>query len=513
MSSAAKIGAFMLVVLAILGYFVLKIEDIDLSRGKGTRQIKVTFDNVAGLDEKSAVRVAGVRKGKVTKIHVLPNGKAEVTLEVDDDVPLHGNASAKVANLGLLGEKYVELNPGDETAPVLADKQTVTLRGTAPASFDDVTNQVAAIATDVKAITASLRQVMAGPTGEQRLEDIVENVRAITGEVRALIAANRTNVDATLANAREITAALKVTIPKLAADIDRVANQIGGTVGENREDVRVIVENLKGLSRDLRTTSDNLNAITGQVKSGEGTVGKLLYSNEAHDKLTSALASVESGVNELKNTLGRANRIGLDLGIKADYYAGLNQDVTGTGIDKDIVGTSRSAVQLRLTPNPERNRFYNIELADDPRGRRRDKIFSTTTVDPATGAEQTIVTKQTKFDRDFLLSAQAGWNLDNYAVRLGLFDNTGGAGVDYHYNDRIQITGEMFDFSKRRDPNPHIRLFGEYTFRKEKPNTPLLFVTGGVDNALNDTAFTFGGGVRWRDDDLKYLLGSIPLGK
>jgi phospholipid/cholesterol/gamma-HCH transport system substrate-binding protein len=513
MSSAAKIGAFMLVVLAILGYFVLKIEDIDLSRGKGTREIKVTFDNVAGLDEKSAVRVAGVRKGKVTKIQVLPNGQAEVTLEVDDDVPLRSNATAKVANLGLLGEKYIELDPGDETQPVNAQKE-VRLRGSAPASFDDVTNQVAAIATDVKAITASLRTVVAGPTGQQRLEDIVENVRAITGEVRALIAANRTNVDATLANAREITAALKVEIPKLARDIDRVANQIGGTVGENREDVRVVVENLKGLSRDLRTTADNLNAITGQVKSGEGTVGKLLYSDEAHEKLTSALTSVESGVTELKNTLGRANKIGMDLGIRADYYAGLSKEATGAeAIDQDIGGNSRSAVQLRLIPNPERNRFYNIELADDPKGRRRDKVFSTTTIDPATGASQTIVTKQTKFDRDFLISAQAGWNLDQYAVRLGLFDNTGGAGLDYHYNDRIQITGELFDFSKRRDPNPHVRLFGEYVFRKETPKTPMLFVTGGVDNALNDTAFTFGGGIRWRDDDLKYLLGSIPLGK
>ena len=93
MSSAAKIGVFMLVILAILGYFVLKIEDIDLSRGKGTRTVKILFDNVAGLDEKSAVRVAGVRKGKVTTVRLLDNGKAEVTLEIDNDVPLHSNAS------------------------------------------------------------------------------------------------------------------------------------------------------------------------------------------------------------------------------------------------------------------------------------------------------------------------------------------------------------------------------------------------------------------------------------
>lgn len=512
MSSAAKIGAFMLVILAIIGYFVLKIEDIDLHRGKGTREVKVLFDNVAGLDEKSAVRIAGVRKGKVSNIKVLPNGKAEVTLQVDDDVPLHANATARVANLGLLGEKYIELDPGTETAPVVQQQGTVTLRGTAPPSFDEVTNQVSAIATDVKAITESLRHVMAGPAGQQRLEDIVENVRGITSDVRALIQANRSNVDATLANAREITASLKVEIPKMTASIDRVATQIGGTVGENREDVRTIVENLRGLSRDLRTTADNLNSITGQVKSGEGTVGKLIYSNEAHDRLTRALESVETGVNELKTTLGRANRIGLDLGIKADYYAGLGEDKID-GVDKNVGGSARSAVTLRLIPNPERNRFYNVELADDPRGRRRDKIFETTVINPDTGEKTTTITQQTKFDRDFRISAQAGWNLDAFAVRLGLFDNTGGAGVDYKFNDRIRITGEAFDFGKRYDPNPHLRLYGEYIFRQEKPTTPTLFVTGGVDNAFNDTAFIFGGGIRWRDDDLKYFLGSLPIGK
>src|SRR5688572_344417 len=101
MSSAAKVGAFMLVILAILGYFILKIEDIDIGRSQKTRDIQVLFDDVAGLDERSAVRVAGVRKGKVTKIQLRPDGKALVTLQIDEDVPLFEGASARVANLGL----------------------------------------------------------------------------------------------------------------------------------------------------------------------------------------------------------------------------------------------------------------------------------------------------------------------------------------------------------------------------------------------------------------------------
>ena len=118
-----------------------------------------------------------------------------------------------------------------------------------------------------------------------------------------------------------------------------------------------------------------------------------------------------------------------------------------------------------------------------------------------------------RYDRDYLLSAQVGWKLEPALdVRVGLFESTGGVGADYRFGERIQVTGEAFDFGKKRDDNPHLRLFGEYVFRHERPHTPQLFVTSGVDNPLNDTAFVFGGGIRWRDEDLKYLIGSIPLG-
>src|SRR5438552_6955113 len=509
MTSAAKVGAFMLLALGIMAFFILKIEDINVRR-HGVRKISAIFTDVAGLDDKSAVRIAGVRKGKVTSVHVRPDGKAKVNMEIDDDVPLHANASAKVANLGLLGEKYVDIDPGAQNLPVIPEQQQVVLMGSQPASMDDITNQVASIANDVKAITTSLRGAIGGPQGQARLEDIVENVRTITTQVREIIAANQSNVDATLANARVVSEQLKSEIPKLAASIDHVASTIGGTVGENRADVHQVVDNTLDRPKELRTTADNLNDITGHVKTGEGTVGKLLYSNEAHDKLTSALTSVESGVNELRNTLGRANRIGMDVGIRADYYAGLKAQ-TDTA-QQTISGSSRSELSLRIIPNPERNRFYNVVLADDPRGHRVEKVFETTVTNP-NGTSTTTTTHEVKFDRNFLISAQAGWALGDFGVRLGLFDNTGGAGVDWRYNDRLRVTGEAFDFGGKRDDKPHFRGYAEYILRKETPRPPTIFVTTGFDNPLNDRAFVIGGGIRWRDDDVKYLLSSVPVGK
>lgn len=501
----------MLVVLGVLAFFVLKIEDVKVRRTNDSKKITAVFDSVAGLDNRSAVRVAGVRVGKVTKIDLRPDGKAEVELEIDKDVQLHANAQAHVANLGLLGEKYIELDPGTPNQPVLSEQKTVVLPGTQPATIDQVTDQISAIATDVKAITASLRATVATPNGQAQLQDIVANVDNITKQVRDLIAANRANVDATMANAQAITAQLKTQIPRLADSIERVANSMNGTLNENRADVHKAIENLKTLSADLRTTSENLGAITGQVRSGKGTVGKLLYEDETANRLNTALASVESGVNELRNTIGRVGKLQLDLGMNADYYAGLPKQQAGL---ESLSGNSRSAIWLRLSPNPtENNRFYNVELADTPNGHQKDKVFETTTLDPVTGTSSTTITKETQFDRNFVISAQAGWHLGAVDARVGLIDSTGGGGVDLHWNRRLTLTGEAFDFSERYDKNPHLRLFGEYTLRQAKPKTPLIFIRSGIDNPFNNTAFIVGAGIRWRDDDLKYLLGSVPIPK
>ena len=100
MSTAAKVGAFFLVVLAITGLLIWKIEDLRLGRG-APRKITVQFQNVAGLDEKTAVRVAGVSVGKVSKIRLV-EGKA---LGLDEKWAY--NAVKAVGNYGQIFERNV----------------------------------------------------------------------------------------------------------------------------------------------------------------------------------------------------------------------------------------------------------------------------------------------------------------------------------------------------------------------------------------------------------------------
>lgn len=480
MSTAAKVGAFFLVILAIVALFIWKIEDLRVGRGP-SRGVTVQFKDVAGLDEKTAVRVAGVRVGRVTRIRLTDTGRALVDIELDSDVALRQGASASIESLGLLGEKYVELVPGPFGAPPLPDNAVIV--GGVPVSFDEITKLARDIGEDVKEITQSLKESIGGPAGEERLENIVENMRAISEEVRAMVEANRVGVDATVANFREFSEAMR----ELVARVDTIIASNEGNFSQG-------LSNIREISGKLETTTENLNQITGRIREGEGTVGKLVQSDETHENLNEALVAVKEGVAGLNKAIGALGRTKIDLGMRAEHLAAHDR------------GKGYFTLDINPADSP---RFYRVELVTQPFGRRKSRTTVERTTFPDGHVEQTI-TDTDEFKDDFAISALFGYRWKGLVARGGLIEGRGGGGVDYMMlKDRLRFSAEMWDFDRPNDFSAHAKVAGRYYF------SPSVFVTGGWDDFLNrsrdsDSLF-FGAGLRWSDEDIKYLLGSIPL--
>jgi phospholipid/cholesterol/gamma-HCH transport system substrate-binding protein len=487
MSPTARVGAFMLLALIVLGVFIIKIEEFPLGSKRGRSLVQASFVSVAGLDEKSPVRIAGVRVGLVEGI-ALQGDRAIVTLALDPGVRLHRGAYAEVTSLGMLGDKYVELYPGDLNAPPL-DPQTV-LSGTSPIGFDKVLKTVGDVGEDVKAVTGSLRQTLGGVEGQKRLDDIVENIRQLTAEVKAMVAGNRANVDATMVNFKEFSETLKTELPKLAEKLNALADRVDAVVAENRDSIKGSVDNVKDLSGKLRTTADNINVITGKIARGEGTIGKLVNDDETINNLNSTLKSVETGVNSLKNTVGRAERWKLDMNVRSEYLPGL-----------DIDSKSRSVLGIDL--NTSDVRFFRLEFASTPFGKLSSATDTRTVIYPD-GHVETTVTKRSTASDTYSVAAQVGYNYGPYTVRAGLFDSTGGVGLDRTFvQKKLKVTFEAYNFNRDTKP-PHLRLEGRYFLTKN------LFGYAGWDDPMwsQRSSVLFGGGVTWGDDDIKYLLGT-----
>ncbi len=128
-----KVGIFVFLGLAVLIVFILSIGGFK-TWTSGYRADFI-FNFVNGVRVGAPVRFAGVDVGEVKKIYLqfLPKeSRSHVRLEVwiRDIVCVPGDSTVWINTLGLLGEKYVEIIPGNDYAHPL--KEGASLVGTDP---------------------------------------------------------------------------------------------------------------------------------------------------------------------------------------------------------------------------------------------------------------------------------------------------------------------------------------------------------------------------------------------
>jgi phospholipid/cholesterol/gamma-HCH transport system substrate-binding protein len=115
------VGLFVLIGAAAILFLALQSANLLSLSFQKTYQVVAKFDNVGGLKPKAAVRSAGVVVGRVEKISFDDNtyqGKVVVALESRYVFPK--DSSLKILTSGLLGEQYLGLEPGADSAMLAA---------------------------------------------------------------------------------------------------------------------------------------------------------------------------------------------------------------------------------------------------------------------------------------------------------------------------------------------------------------------------------------------------------
>ncbi len=109
------IGAIVIVV--AVGFFTFVYKTADVRAGSGGYQILANFESIDGITTGSDVRVSGIKVGSVvSQILNAESYEAVVTMTIAPEVKLPLDSSAKVTSDGLLGSKFIALEPGgDET--------------------------------------------------------------------------------------------------------------------------------------------------------------------------------------------------------------------------------------------------------------------------------------------------------------------------------------------------------------------------------------------------------------
>ena len=92
LSTELKVGLFAVLVIAILAFMTFKVGGLYWVKEEGNLYY-IYFKNVAGLDEKTKIKIAGVDAGILEKIE-LQKGLAKITVRVKKGVLLNCSISA-----------------------------------------------------------------------------------------------------------------------------------------------------------------------------------------------------------------------------------------------------------------------------------------------------------------------------------------------------------------------------------------------------------------------------------
>ncbi len=140
-SMETAVGIFIVVGLICVGYMTVKLGNVSLF-GDKTYPLFARFTSVAGLRVGSSVEVFGIQVGSVESLNIDHERQMGIVgMKIDKNAVIYDDASATIKTAGLIGDKYVKLDPGG-SGEALKPKSFI-VQTSVPADIEDLIGKYA----------------------------------------------------------------------------------------------------------------------------------------------------------------------------------------------------------------------------------------------------------------------------------------------------------------------------------------------------------------------------------
>ncbi len=107
------------VIILTIAFLFFALSKVDTKKIDGY-QVNASFLKIGGLEVGSDVRIAGIKVGSVVGVKLNPETYiADVALYIDNQVKLSIDTTASIADVGIMGGKYINLKNGASNAYIM----------------------------------------------------------------------------------------------------------------------------------------------------------------------------------------------------------------------------------------------------------------------------------------------------------------------------------------------------------------------------------------------------------
>jgi len=298
-ASNIKLGLF---VTAGIAFLIITLYMIGKNRNifGGNYKIKARFHNIQGLQNGNNVRYAGMDVGTVNEINMINDTVIEVELLINNRMKqvIRKNAVAFIVTDGLVGDKVLNITPGDGLSDFATENDMIVSRRTF--ETEDMISKLEKTNENVSVISDSVLSFMRGIQDPKGVGGIIRNQK-IAGDIQSGIH-----------DLQIMSENLKKTsyhFSQMINEIKKGEHGIGkfimhSDISEKTDSLYEAFNNVsENLNEGITQLRDNLDSINRKIQYGSGTVAMLLNNEEAEATIREILANVEKGTDNFNQNM------------------------------------------------------------------------------------------------------------------------------------------------------------------------------------------------------------------
>jgi phospholipid/cholesterol/gamma-HCH transport system substrate-binding protein len=278
-----KVGLTVMIAVAIFAIAFFWVKGVRLHRDY--YRVDVWFPNVGSLEIGDPVSVSGVRRGKVESL-ALDRGGVRVGVSLGSDVKLRSDAMFTIKNVGLMGERFIDVATGAAPDPWPADSIP---RGLYDTGIPEVMGLIGGVTGELRELVIAIRSSIGSDTTLSRLVRVSENLEHLSQQVTGLVDEHRSGLTQTMDNLKSASQELRRTIEDNSATVGRTVHRFDSAATK-----------LNNFAGQLDTLSRSVRAIVDSIGGGSGSLSRLIKDDQLVRRWEAAAKEIDALVADIR---------------------------------------------------------------------------------------------------------------------------------------------------------------------------------------------------------------------